>query len=168
MSAQQGGGGIMFLARIINNEMVGPFGVKEGVKITAETFLKEFLLPWYKKKSLSFRKKMIFIHDNAPPHAARLTLGLLKKSLAKKWHNHGMASIFSLILIRLRISGASSNAKFTRMAKQFSSKDELWNVIQAAAKDISADEDSKFTSSMDRRLIAFVTNHGANNFFVFT
>ena len=77
----QGSGGIMFWAIIINNGMVGPFGVKDGVKITTETyteFLKEVLLPWYKKKSLSFRKKMILMHDNAPSHAARLTLGFLK------------------------------------------------------------------------------------------
>ncbi len=36
--------------------------------------------------------------------------------------------------------------------KQFSSKHELWNVFQAAAKDISADEVSKLTSSIDRRI----------------
>ena len=56
------------------------------MKITAETyttFLKEFLLPWYEKKSLSFRKKMIAMHDNSQSHAARLTLGFLKKSLVK-------------------------------------------------------------------------------------
>ncbi len=45
--------------------------------------------------------------------------------------------------------------------QQFSSKDELWNVIQAAAKDISADEVSKRPSSMDRRLIAVIANQCA-------
>ena len=45
--------------------------------------------------------------------------------------------------------------------KQFSSKNEFWNVIQAAAKDISADEVSKRPPSMDRRLITVVANHGA-------
>ena len=45
--------------------------------------------------------------------------------------------------------------------KQFSSKDELSNVIKGAAKDTSADEISKPTSSMDRRLIMVVANHGA-------
>ena len=65
---------------------MGLFRVKDGVKITAETytaFLKEFLLPWYEKKSLSFRKKMIFMQDNAPSHAAHLTLDFLKKSFVK-------------------------------------------------------------------------------------
>ena len=160
---QQGGGGIMFWASIINNEMVGPFRVKDGVKITAETytaFLKEFLLPWYKKKSLSFRKKLILMHDNAPSHAARLTLGFLNKSLVKnatvmEWPPYSpdldpIENMWSIIKRKVYASG-----------KQFSSKDELWNVIKGAAKDISADEISKLTSSMDRRLIAVVANHGA-------
>ncbi len=33
---QQGDGEIMFWLGIINNEMVGPFRVKDGVKITAK------------------------------------------------------------------------------------------------------------------------------------
>jgi hypothetical protein len=92
---QQGDGEIMFWFGIINNEI----RVKNGVKITAKkytAFLKEILLPWYKKKSLSFRKKIIFMHDNAPSCTccARLTLGFLKKSLVKKCHKYGLASVF--------------------------------------------------------------------------
>ena len=148
---------------IINNEMVGPFRVKDGVKITAETytaFLKEFLLTRYKKKSLSFRKKLIFMHDNAPSHAARLTLGFLNKLLVKnatitEWPPYSpdlnpIENTWSIIKCKVYVNG-----------KQFSSKDELWNVIKGAAKDISANEISKLTSSMDRRLIAVVANHGA-------
>jgi transposase len=161
---QQGGGGVMFWAGIINNEMVGPFRVKDGVKITAETytaFLKEFLLPWYKKKSLSFRKKMIFMHDNAPSHSACLTLDFLKKLLIKnatimEWPPcspdlNPIENLWSII-----------KRKIYANAKQFRSKDKLWNEIQVAGKDISADEVSKVTSSMDRRLIAVVANRGAN------
>ena len=67
-----------------------------------------------------------------------------------------------LILIQLRICAWSIiKRKVYVRGKQFTSKDELWNVIQAAAKDISADEVSKLTSSMDRTLIAVVANHGA-------
>lgn len=46
---QQGGGGVMFLAAIINDQLVGPFRVKDGIKMTTPTyiaFLKEHLLPW--------------------------------------------------------------------------------------------------------------------------
>ncbi len=45
---RQQGGGVVYWAGIMNSEMVGPFIVTDGVKITAETytaFLKEFLLP---------------------------------------------------------------------------------------------------------------------------
>ena len=66
---QQGGGGVMFWAAIIHDELVGPFRVKDGVKMTATTyiaFLREHWLPWYKKKSLAFRNKMVFMQDNAP------------------------------------------------------------------------------------------------------
>ena len=143
--------------------MVGPFRVKDGVKITAETytaFLKECLLPWYKKKSLSFRKKIIFMHDNSPSHAACLTVGFLKKLLVKnatvmEWPPYSpdlnlIDNMWSIIKHKVYANG-----------KQFSSKNELWNAIQSAANDISADEISKLTSSMDRRLIAVVAHHGA-------
>ena len=53
---QQGGGGVMFWAAIIGNELVGPFRVADGVKMTAKLyidFIKEHLFPsgkfdpWY-------------------------------------------------------------------------------------------------------------------------
>ena len=73
---QQVGGGVMFWASIVGNELFGPFRVSDGVKMTAKVykdFLKKPLVPWYTKKKLAFRKKMVFMHDNAPSHAARLT-----------------------------------------------------------------------------------------------
>ena len=60
LQRQQGGGGIMFWAGVINNEMVGPFRVKDGVKITAETytaFLKECLLPGTKRRVCHLERK---------------------------------------------------------------------------------------------------------------
>ena len=103
---------------------------------------------------------MIFMHDNAPSHAARLTMGFLKKSLVKnatimEWLPYSpdlnlIENMWSIIKRKVYANG-----------KQFSSKDELWNVIKSAAKDISTDEISKLTSSMDQRLIAVVANHGA-------
>ena len=65
---QQGGSDVMFWAAIIGNELVGPFRVVDGVKMTAKLyidFIKEHLVPW-NKKNLSFRKKMVFMHYNAP------------------------------------------------------------------------------------------------------
>ena len=63
---QQGGGGVMIWAGIINNHIVGPFRVPDGVKMCAESyvdFLKKNFPPWYKKQPLLARKRM---HDNAP------------------------------------------------------------------------------------------------------
>ena len=36
-------------------------------------FLKAHPHPWYKKKTVAFKKKIIFMHDNAPSHTAKVT-----------------------------------------------------------------------------------------------
>ena len=80
----EGGGGVMFWARIVGDELIGPFRVAEGVKMTAKfyiDFLKEHLVPWHKKRTLTFRKNMVFMNDNAPSHAARLTTEYLERTL---------------------------------------------------------------------------------------
>ena len=49
---QQGGGGVMFWAGIVNDELIGPFRVEDGVKINSENyceFLNDHFLPWFKK-----------------------------------------------------------------------------------------------------------------------
>ena len=77
---QQGGGGVMFCSVIFGNELVGTFRVPDDVKLTAVVyidFLKQNILPWFKKKPLTFKKKMVFMHDNAPSHAAKLTSDIL-------------------------------------------------------------------------------------------
>ncbi len=77
---QQGGGGVMFRAGIMGRELVGPFTVPEGVKMALAKyieFLTDHFLPWYKKKNCAFRSKIIFMHDNAPSHAAKNTSVLL-------------------------------------------------------------------------------------------
>jgi nitrogen fixation protein FixH len=68
--------------------------------------------------------------DNAPSHAGQ------------KHHKHGMAC-----MLQSRICGSIIMRKVYVAGKQFNSKQELWNAIQAAAKEISAKEVSKLTSS---------------------
>ena len=46
-------------------------------------FIKEHLETWHKKKDLSFRKKLIFMHDYAPSHAAKVTTEYLEKGFAR-------------------------------------------------------------------------------------
>lgn len=159
---QQGGGGVMFWGAIIDNELVGPFRVADGVKMTALIyidFLKKNLVPWHKKKILAFRKSMVFMHDNAPSHAARLTTNYVKSIFAKngkimQWPacspDLNPIENFWSILKRKLYSGG----------KQFTSKNQLWDAILTAANDISSDEIKTLTSSMDRRLISVIANHG--------
>ena len=72
---EKGGGNVMIWVEIIDNQIVGPFRVPDGVKMCAESyvdFLKKNFLPWYNMQPLAY-KKMIFMHDNANSHAARYT-----------------------------------------------------------------------------------------------
>ena len=66
---------------IVRDELVGPFRVSESVKLTSVTyceFLKNVLEPWQDDLPLSELKKIIFMHDNAPSHAAKGTTTFLK------------------------------------------------------------------------------------------
>ena len=159
---QQGGGGVMFWAAIIGNELVGPFRVPDGVKIIAKLyidFIKEHLEPWHKKKNLAFRKNMVFMHDNAPSHSARMSREYLERVFARhgkimRWPAcspdlNPIENLWS-ILKRNVYSGG----------RQYNSKDDLWNAILTAAKDISSDEIESLTSSMDQRLFALVNKNG--------
>ncbi len=78
---QQGSGGVMIWAGIIGDELVGPVRVSQGVKLTSTTygqFLKNVLDPWLEEVPLSRLKKVVFMHDNAPSHAAKATAQFLK------------------------------------------------------------------------------------------
>ena len=44
--------------------------------------------------------------------------------------------------------------------RQYSLKEELWNAITSTAEGITSDTIKKLTSSMDRRLLSVVSNHG--------
>ena len=57
----------MFFAGIIGNELVGPWKVLEGVKMTSVAyvvFLNEHLEKWLKSKQMSLKGKTIFMHDS--------------------------------------------------------------------------------------------------------
>ena len=43
---QQGGGGVMFWSGIVDNTLIGPFKVPEGVKITSEAYI-NFLTKYF-------------------------------------------------------------------------------------------------------------------------
>ena len=62
---QQRVGSVMFWDATVGNELVGPFRVSDGVKITSKQFidiLKEHVPLWYKKKSFAFRISGMIMH----------------------------------------------------------------------------------------------------------
>ena len=61
---QQGGGGVLVWAGIIKDELVGPFRVEDVLKSNFQTycqFLEDtFFKKWFRKRSASFKKTIIF------------------------------------------------------------------------------------------------------------
>ena len=70
---QQGGGGVIFWAATVDDSIIRPFRVEDGVKIDSEgycAFLNKHFRPWWKKQPLKLRKTLMYMHDNAPSHAS--------------------------------------------------------------------------------------------------
>ena len=162
MARQQGGGGVMFWAAIIDDKLIGPFRVEDGVKINANTysaFLDKHLRPWWKKQPLRLRKSLIFMHDNAPAHAVRYTTDYLRKIGIKEdnlmiWPPcspdlNPIENLWSMLKKEVYVAG-----------KQYSSTDELWNAITMAANNVSKDAIKNLTSSVDNRLLTVIQRDG--------
>lgn len=163
MRRQQSGGGVMFWAGIIGQELVGPFKVPEGVKLTSDTyvkFLKDNFLPWYKRKTRAFKAKMIFMHDNAPSHAAKNTVASLasmgiKKEKIMEWPScspdlNPIENLWAILKREIYDGGA-----------QYTSKETLWEAILKTSKTVPAETVSILTSSVDRRLLKLIFKKGA-------
>ncbi|CAI9567366.1 unnamed protein product [Staurois parvus] len=93
---QQGGGGVMFWAGIMGTELVSPFRVPKGVKMTSAKyveFMTDHFLPWYRRKNYAFCNNIIFMYDNAPSHAAKNTSASMAAMGIKRRESHGVASI---------------------------------------------------------------------------
>lgn len=146
---QQGGGGVMIWAGIIKNELIGPFRVAEGVKMNSVNycqFLEEHLLKWLKKKTAAQRKKMMFMHDNAPSHASKFTSAWLaskgfKEDTIMEWPPSSpdlncIENLWSILKRRVYENGV-----------QFSSQHKLWEAIVKTAKSINPVEIENFHGS---------------------
>ncbi|KAK3512212.1 hypothetical protein QTP70_001115 [Hemibagrus guttatus] len=162
---QQGGGGVMFWAGIMGRDLVGPFRVPEGVKMSSVKyveFLTDHLLPWYKKKNHAFHSKIIFMHDNAPSHAARNTAASLaamgiKEEKLMVWPPSSpdlnpIENLWSILKRNIYEGG-----------RQFTSKQQLWEAILTSCKEIQAETLHKLTSSMDARIVKLLSNKGSIN-----
>ena len=139
---QKQGGSIMIWAGIINDELVGPFRVPDGLKMTSKTyvkFLKEHFIPVYKNMN---KNDFIFMQDNAPSHSAKFTKKFLKDSKINVmfWPPNSpdlnpIENFWSVLKQKLYQNG-----------KKYKSKNELWENI------------TKITSKMDRRAIKNLTD----------
>ena len=153
------GGGVMIWAGIINDAIVGPFAVPDGVKMNAKSyveFLKKNFLPWYRKQQLALKRKMIFMHDNAPSHAARYTCDAMNKF----GFSDGRVMLWpacSPDLNPIENFWSQLKSKVYEGGRQFSSKKDLWEQIQTSAAGINKDSIKQLTNSMDSRLLKVVT-----------
>ena len=92
---------------------------------------------------------------NAPSHAARHTTEYLQSVFARhgkimQWPAcspdlNPVENLWSILKRKLYSGG-----------RQYTSKDDLWNAVLTAAKDISSDDIESLTSSMDQRLFSLI------------
>jgi len=160
---QQGGGGVMFWAALHGENLIGPFRIEDGVKMTSAfytKFLSEKVLPVLLSMSQKERKKVIFMQDNAPSHASNHTKQFL--------HAHGFAGnrlmewpACSPDLNPIENYWAALKLKLYSEGKQYSNKDELWQGILKACRRLDRGLVKKLTNSMDNRLVKVYQNAGA-------
>lgn len=160
---QQGGGGLLVWGGIIKDELVGPFRVEDGLKLNSQTygqFLEDtFFKQWYRKKSASFKKTMIFMQDNTPSHASKYsTAWLASKGLKDErimtWppSSPDLNPIENLwSLLKRRIYGEG---------KQYTSLTSVWEAVVAAAQKVDGQQIKKLTDSMDGRLMTVIEKKG--------
>lgn len=159
---QQGGGGVMFWAGIIADQLVGPFRVPDGVKLTSRTyvsFLDEHLSPWLYDLPLLRRRQLIFMHDNAPSHAAKAT-GTFLASLGFKGESLMTWPPCSPDLNPIEQLWSILKREVYKGGQQFTSKEALWNKIVDVASTVTPSQIKKLTSSVDSRLLRVISRKG--------
>ena len=129
---QQGGGGVMTWTGIIGDELIGPVRVPQGVKRSSATYcqyLKNVLEAWLEEVPLTRLKKVLFMHDNSPCHAAKATIKCLeglgfKNETLMVWPPNlpdinPIENLWAIIKQRVYADG-----------KQFSTLHEVWKAIK--------------------------------------
>ena len=157
---QQGGGGVMFWAGIINDTIVGPFRVPDGLKMNSQSycnFLETNLVPWMETQTGDF----IFQQDNAPSHASKFTTAWretkrLTGDRFMEWppNSPDLNPIENLWSVVKRKLYAGS--------RQFETKDQLWEAIKLACSQVDKETIKSLTSSVDRRLLKVIEKKGGH------
>ncbi|CAI9600647.1 unnamed protein product [Staurois parvus] len=142
-----------------HTELVGPFRVPEGVKMTSGKyveFMTDHFLSWYRRKNNSFRNKIIFMHDNAAKNisASMAAMGI-KGEKVMVWPPSSpdlspIENLWSILKQKIYEGG-----------RKFTSKQQLWEAILTSCKQIQAETVQKLTSSMDARLVKLLSNKGS-------
>ena len=122
----------MIWAGIVDNRIIGPFKVDDGVKMNSvnyTAFLDKNFFPWYKAQSRSFKLKSMFMHDNAPSHASQWTRAYLEHKKIKgekimEWPSQSpdlnpIENLWSIVKRDLYPD-----------TKQYANKKELWAALQ--------------------------------------
>ena len=95
------------------------------------------MVVWYKKKDLAFRKNMVFLHDNAPSHAARLTTEYLNSVFARHRKIMQWPACSPDLNSIENLSGILKRNIYS-CGRQYASKDDPWDAVLTAAKGICA------------------------------
>ena len=133
-------------------------------KLTSHTycqFLKSFLEPWLEDVPLSRLRNLIYMHDDAPSHAAKATTQYLesigfKNKTMMIWPPNSpdlnpMENLWSIIKQRVYADG-----------KQYSSKDTLWEAIKQAADSIPRFLIRKLTEPVNERFFDIIRLNGSH------
>ena len=86
----------MLWAGIVDDTLVGPFRVLEGVKKNSEnyiSFLTDHFVNWCHSIDRTARDELVFMQDNAPNHASKKTKTFLQANGCFGKKASGLASI---------------------------------------------------------------------------
>ncbi|XP_076048296.1 uncharacterized protein LOC143029529 [Oratosquilla oratoria] len=136
---------------------------EKRVKLTSQayiSFLDEHLSPWLYDLPLLRRRQLIFMHDNAPSHAAKATTSFLA-SLGIKGETLMTWPPCSPDLNPIEQLWSILKREVYEGGQQFTSKDALWNKIVAVASTIKPSQIKRLTSSVDSRLLRVISRNGS-------
>ena len=147
---------------IVNDTLIGPFGVPERVKINSKAYIdfpKKIFMPWYEKQLLVFKRKAMFMQDGALAYSANLTKDFLDKmgfngARLMTWHCN--SSDFKTIE---NLSVTVKRHVFANI-RQLQSKDQLWTTIQEVCKQVKPQQILNPILSVNKRVFTVVLKQG--------